>query len=762
MTHVSKIELRGFKSFGNAKVVFPLSKGLTAIVGPNGSGKSNIVDALCFVLGGMSAKTMRAERFSDFLFNGGNGQRPAPFAEVSLYFNNEDNTLPINSEEVAISRKVDRSGKCVYQINKRRASRQEIVDLLSKHVSSPGGYNFVMQGDVDHFIKMDPFDRRKIIDDLAGVAEYDEKKQKSLTELQRVETNLNSIGAVLGEISGQMEKLRSERESAIRHRELKQELDHARGALLTTQRTTWEKKLSQLQQKINAGNKKLQELRSKRLKIQEEAGTHERKIEYLEELIDKKQSAGVLVDAEKIREHLKLLNQMLNSKEEELVGAKNEIAEIDAQIKKIGPCDERDPLLKKITSLSSKFEDLHAKFNALAQLLESSKSRDETEKMLQELSGVLGELRSTLSALSEHLGRASKLFGDEQSFEKSNDAETGPQLRHRLISLEAVRSQLDHELVQLQHRLQESQAELDKATALEAEELSSIGGLREEREKLRRKVRSLEGKAKRLETTIERCNSELQTCRVEEASLLPKLENIQGELKQIKVGVEIARDTDPAKLERRVKGLEAELEALGPVNPLAIQDFRDAERRYGSEKLKFDKLVSEKQAILDFMHEIDEKKKEVFMQTFNELSKHFSEIFGELSPDGVARLALENEEIPFEGGLEIEAKPAGKEITRVEALSGGEKALTALAFIFSLQRFRPTALHVLDEIDAHLDDQNLNRVAELIRSSSRKSQVILVTLHDSMMSVADRLFGVTMDKSNVSRLFSVELAGLAA
>ncbi|GAI44860.1 unnamed protein product, partial [marine sediment metagenome] len=112
--------------------------------------------------------------------------------------------------------------------------------------------------------------------------------------------------------------------------------------------------------------------------------------------------------------------------------------------------------------------------------------------------------------------------------------------------------------------------------------------------------------------------------------------------------------------------------------------------------------------------------------------------------------------------LEIEAKPAGKEVARVGVLSGGEKALTALAFIFALQRFRSTTLYVLDEIDAHLDDQNLRRVAELISRSSRESQVILVTLRDSMMSVADRLFGVTMGKSGVSRLFSVELAGLAA
>jgi len=762
VAYVSKIELRGFKSFGNSKVSIPLSKGLTAIVGPNGSGKSNVVDGLCFVLGRMSAKLMRAERFSDLLFNGGTGQRPAPFAEVSLHFNNEDNALPINSTTVVISRKVDRSGKCDYRINKKRASRQEIVDLLSNSLSSPGGYNFIMQGDVDRLIKIDPLDRRTIIDDLAGVAEYDEKKQRSLSELQRVETNLNSMDAILSEISAQMEKLRSEREGAIRYKELKQELGHTRAALLSVRRTACQRKLSQLQRRIKTKEEALQELRGKRQEILEEAGSYDQKIENLEKLIEEKHITDAFAEAGKIRERLKLLHEMLSSTAGERAKLEGEIANLSTSIKKITPHDERDVSLEKIASLSSKFENLYVRFNALTQTLNSSKSRAETEKALRELREVLNDLRSVLGDFSRHFRQVSELLQSAPSIEKSNELETGLQLRRRLISLEAVRSQLDDRLKQLQQQAQEAQTKLERATELEEGERSSIEALRREREKLRSRGGSLKEKAGHLENAMGRLGDELQECRVQEASLQPQLETIEEELKRVKVGIVIAHDVDPAKLERRVEAIEAELETLGPVNFRAIQDFRDAERRYNSEKLKHDKLVAEKQALLDFMREIDEKKKEVFMQTFNEISQHFSKIFSELSPGGVARLVLENEGNPFEGGLEIEAKPAGKEIARVGALSGGEKALTALALIFALQRFRPTTFYVLDEIDAHLDPQNLHRVAEMIRRSTRESQVILVTLHDSMMSVADRLFGVTMEKSGVSRLFSVELAGLAA
>jgi chromosome segregation protein len=147
------------------------------------------------------------------------------------------------------------------------------------------------------------------------------------------------------------------------------------------------------------------------------------------------------------------------------------------------------------------------------------------------------------------------------------------------------------------------------------------------------------------------------------------------------------------------------------------------------------------------------------MKTFNEISRHFSEIFSELSPGGVGELVLENKESPFEGGLDIRARPQGKEVSYVGSISGGEKALTALAFIFALQRYRPTTFYVLDEIDAHLDPQNRKRVAEMLHKFSRQSQIVVITLHDAMMSVADRLFGITME-NKISRVFSVELSGL--
>ena len=202
--------------------------------------------------------------------------------------------------------------------------------------------------------------------------------------------------------------------------------------------------------------------------------------------------------------------------------------------------------------------------------------------------------------------------------------------------------------------------------------------------------------------------------------------------------------------------MEEEIRSLEPVNMKAIEDFEVVERRYLELKSKREQVVAEKESIEEFIGEIESQKKQVFLQTLNAIARNFSELFGKLSPGGEAKLILENEEDPFAGGLEVEARPAGKEVKRIEAMSGGEKAIIALAFIFAIQRYKPAPFYLLDEIDAHLDDANVKRVADLIRESSQNSQFIIMTHRDVMMANADRIIGVSM-RNGVSRVVSLSL-----
>ena len=160
---------------------------------------------------------------------------------------------------------------------------------------------------------------------------------------------------------------------------------------------------------------------------------------------------------------------------------------------------------------------------------------------------------------------------------------------------------------------------------------------------------------------------------------------------------------------------------------------------------------------LKMIDEIETKKKEVFIKTFKNVEKNFSRIFSHLSPNGEAHIILENEESPFEGGVDIMARPGGKKVSSLRAMSGGEKTLTALAFIFAVQEYDPSPFYIMDEVDAALDKENTEKLAELLEQYSKRSQFIVISHNDSMMERADNLYGVNMNKLGESQVVNLKL-----
>ncbi len=231
--HIKEIELRNFKSFGR-KVSIPLENDFIAITGPNGSGKSNIIDALLFALCLSSSRAMRAERLPDLIYKGDNGKNP-DFAQVTVKFDNSCRTMPVEEDVVEISRKVkltkDRYHS-VYSFNGDTCSLSELHDILSRSGITPEGYNVVMQGDVTRIIEMNPTERRKIIDEIAGVADFDEKKRKALGELEVVRERIDRLDVILDEVSAQRLKLGEERDRAITYQAHRDEKRHQEAFLL--------------------------------------------------------------------------------------------------------------------------------------------------------------------------------------------------------------------------------------------------------------------------------------------------------------------------------------------------------------------------------------------------------------------------------------------------------------------------------------------------------------------------------------------------
>ncbi len=210
-------------------------------------------------------------------------------------------------------------------------------------------------------------------------------------------------------------------------------------------------------------------------------------------------------------------------------------------------------------------------------------------------------------------------------------------------------------------------------------------------------------------------------------------------------------------LKREIDRFEVMMAQMSAVNMKALEIYEEVEKEYNSLVEKRDNLGKEKTEVLTLMNEIETKKKEHFMKTFTVANDNFKGIFSSLFKKGNAYLQLENPDNPFEAGLSIKVKLTGTRFMDIKSLSGGEKTLTALSFIFAIQEYQPASFYILDEIDAALDKHNSETLAKLISSYSKKAQYIIISHNDSLISEADTLYGVSMNEHGISKITSLRI-----
>ena len=198
------LELVGFKSFAD-KTRFDFPAGITVVVGPNGSGKSNVVDAIRWILGEQSIKNLRGKEMVDVIFNGSTSRRPLNSAEATLVFDNSDHRLPVDSAEVAVTRRVYRSGEGEYLLNRQPCRLRDIRDLFSGTGAATEAYSVIEQGKVDILLQSSPRDRRAIFEEAAGISRFKVKKIEALRRLERVEQNLLRLRDIVDEVEGRLE-----------------------------------------------------------------------------------------------------------------------------------------------------------------------------------------------------------------------------------------------------------------------------------------------------------------------------------------------------------------------------------------------------------------------------------------------------------------------------------------------------------------------------------------------------------------------------
>ena len=272
--HLKEIELENFKSFAR-KTRIPLLEGFTAVTGPNGAGKSNIADAILFVLGPKSSRVIRAGKLTDLIFNGGKEKKPASECKVSLVFDNSDRLIPIDSDKIKLTRVVRISDNVdgyysYFYVNDKRSSLGEFDNLLANARISADGYNFVQQGDITRIVQMSNLERRRILDDISGITKFDEEIQSAEKERLAADDNIQRLSIILDEIKKQMKQLDSDREGALKYKDLHDRLLSAQACMAVKGKASVEREIASISEQIDSYTKEKEKSETKKEELLEE------------------------------------------------------------------------------------------------------------------------------------------------------------------------------------------------------------------------------------------------------------------------------------------------------------------------------------------------------------------------------------------------------------------------------------------------------------------------------------------------------------
>lgn len=1163
MTKINKIVFNGFKSFGKRTEML-LGDEFNVIVGPNGSGKSNVLDGLCFVLGKSSSKSLRAEKSANLIYNGGKTKKGANKGEVSIYFDNSKKIFPTEQDAVKISRIVKKNGQSVYKINDKTRTRQQILDLLAIARINPDGYNIILQGDIVRLVEMSSTERRQIIEEIAGIGVYEEKKQKACRELEKVQDRLNKADIILKERSAYLKELKKDRDQALKYKDLNDKISVNKASYLKRkidkkedEKLKFDKQVNNLTEELDKQNDKIKkhrddisdkkkqikeiskeveekgekdqiDLQKKVEKLRVEIATHKERIssckneisrinqrkvqlqnnleeindkietlnskksEFLEEKKRQEETKKDLEDkiskfkkkhklgdeAEKIEKEIEQIDvkieenqkvaQELREKQQELLREKDKLEfqiqtmddkiskvlevekEHEAEIKDLKQkktefkkasvelnqllnsdskaagqvsrlrqqlYEDREKLskleianmsaqekmgeniaIKKVLENKNKFGGVYGVVSELGKVekkfsraldiaagrklnsivieddltaakcikylksnrfgvatffpLNKMKGHAKPDKSLLKQKGVHGfaidlisydpkfkdifkhifgdtlvvenietarnigikkvrmvtldgdlaetsgamiggfrqkkksggfkdkDLTKDIESLSSHVDKAEQELGRLESERQQNEQriqnlrELKATLEGEIIKIErglhldsgdleaskafkeeckAKLKKADDEMDQVvseisdinrelatfkmdRHKLKEKINELknprllaelntyeqkrsevveslikvdaeiknfdvqikdilgrdqentsrivkdmDKESKIFKDEITAltkkISGqekklkqkeedqkkfyksfrkLYEKRNNLNDDITKIESTLIKIEESSRKVELKMNTISLENAKVKAELAGLESEFEPFK-GVEIDTKKNEEQLKKEISQFEKMKDQIGNINMKALEIYESVEKEYNVLIEKKEKLEVEKNSVIGFMEELDQKKAELFLKNLNQVNTNFQRIFSELSTKGEAELYLENPEEVFDGGLRIKVRLSGEKFLDIRSLSGGEKTMTALAFLFAIQDHEPASFYVLDEVDAALDKANSEKLAKLVRSYCGNAQYLVISHNDAVISEADTLYGISMDEHGVSKVVSIKI-----
>jgi chromosome segregation ATPase len=700
------IRLRGFKSFPDP-VEVRLEPGVAVVVGPNGSGKSNIADAIVWAAGSLSPTVLRAEKPDDVLFAGAATRPPASFCEVELLLDNEDGDGPLDFSELSIARRLHREGEGEYLVNRARVRRTDVVELLAEAGLGSELHSVIGQGRVEQILASKPTERRALVEEAAGLGRFKQQRHRAELKLARVALQVERARDVEDEVRKRLRPLALQATAAQRAEKLAGEIEARRGRIAAAELERIERRLAEVAERRSAA-----EL--------ERRGRDEKLAGALEE---RRRAEEELAEAAGRHEEATAALYRLRSAVER-VELRREQAEETARALRADAATPRLPVVGEPTYEGA----LAAARGWGAEPSDFSRALTRLrEAHAESVDAVLVHVAGRVWLATGGAGRAEEpprsVLLDRLADASEGAAAALGGAAHAAARFEApLRARVDAG----GSRSGVLGAELREIGAREAE-------LRREAGEAAERLAAVAIEAARLEREREEVLARLPEGEVAEPLSEEQVEELRAEI---------------ARLERR-------REALGQVNPLAAEE-------HAREKARLEELVLQREDLERALAELEKLRDELaetvetrFEETYAAVERHFAEVAGTLFPGGKGRLVREDED--DEPGIEIELQPAGKRITRLSLLSGGEKALGAISFLFALFLARPCPFYLLDEVEAALDDTNIGRFVELLRRFSDRAQFIVVTHQKRTMEAADILYGVTMGGDGVSEIVSKRL-----
>lgn len=973
--YLKEIKAYGFKSFAD-KTSIEFGKNITGIVGPNGSGKSNIVDAVRWVFGEQSMKSLRGDSSLDVIFSGSESRKPLNSASVTLIFDNEDRSLPIDFNEVSIKRMAFRTGENEYYINNERVRLKDITELLTDSGTAKESFNIVSQGKIDEILSNKPEDRRTIFEEAAGVLKYKRRKEEALRKLDKTNQNLNRVNDIINELSNNIAPLEDSSNKAKKYIELKDRLSNIEVAVIA-------KEIKDLNFEYQEGKKKIEELSNEITKVTTDSSTYDIDIlkykEKLKEVRDDINKKHVLLielskKEEKITSDIRLLQERnkykgeeskisnnIISLKEEILSIKNKINNynndiqiLDTKISNINNSineykSKIDNLVVKKNNINNnivknnrdidsgkykieylennldnnlsipkqvknildnpKFTGVHNVISSLIEVdsrysvsintalggassylvvdtpnvakeliyylknnnlgratfypLSSINSRyidNDTLLLLENEDGFVGVASSLVKYDSKYTNIINNVLGNviiADSIEMANVLSSKINRRYKIVTLDgqvinvggsltggsalksispiSIKYELEEEnkkinilenknkdllkeidsidkdinslnnelykfkeerveyfskkestsenITQNSNLLEEKEKELKDLTNIsnnESEEDSLINSLykikeeiseinknivllKEEENKYNSEVNELEDTRSHSNSLVNKKERELNNLNVMINRIDVKLDNLLECLTNdynmtyefASLNYKLDMDIDEAKKE--VLRLKDNISILGNVNLDAPIEYEKAKERFDFLTNQKNDLINAENTLYDIIKEMDTVMKERFLDTFEKVKIEFKNVYRELFKGGRAELTLTDPDNILETGIEIKAEPPGKKLQSISLLSGGEKTFTALSLLFAILNIRPVPFCLFDEVEAALDDANVEAFGKYLDKYRDNTQFIIITHKKKTMEYADILYGITMEESGVSKIVSVKL-----